>query len=336
MSVEFIILIVLMVAILLLVIYFLSKKPANSDNNNQAIMQWLSSMQQTLEKNSSTLSTVLDQNNKNISDTLYKSTAQINQRLETASSVINNASKELGKMNDLGNSIKDLQMLLASPKMRGNLGEEILADMLAQIFPKQNFSLQYSFKSGAKVDAVIKTIAGILCIDAKFPVENFKKQFESVNKKEQEQFKHQFVLDVKKHIKDISAKYILPEEKTVDFAFMYIPSESVFYEIANSQEIIDLARLNRVYPVSPNTLYIHLQTVLLSFQGQKIEENAKNVMRLFKSLQKDYDKMFDSIQVLGRHLTNASSQYSNTFSQMSLMGQKLNQQDLLENKNTTN
>ena len=150
------------------------------------------------------------------------------------------------------------------------------------------------------------------------------------NQKDREKHLKQFVSDVKKHIKDISQKYILSAEKTVDFAFMYVPSESVFLEISNHPDLMKFARSNRVYPVSPNTLYAHLQTVLLSFQGLKIEKNAQKILSLLKSLQKDYDKTFDSVQILGKHLTNASNQYTNTFSQISLMGQKLDNQELLE------
>ena len=89
--------------------------------------------------------------------------------------------------------------------------------------------------------------------------------------------KRDFIADVKKHVTDISKKYILPEEGTMDFALMYIPSESVYYEIANLNELMDFARENRVYPVSPNTLYAHLQVLLLSFQGKELEQKSREV-----------------------------------------------------------
>jgi DNA recombination protein RmuC len=334
MNIEFILLLVFIIVGFSGLVYFLNRKlsDSKSDQSDEVLVKWLQSMQSTLEQNSQAMTSALNQNNKNVSDTLLKTTQQINQRLENATKIIGDTSRELTKMNELGSSIKDLQMILKAPKLRGNLGEEILTEMITQIFPQKFYQFQYGFKSGAKVDAVLKTTAGLLCIDSKFPVENYQKQLNASTQVERKRFETQFINDVRKHIRDISGKYILPDEKTVDFAFMYVPSEAIFYEVAKLPELFEYARSQRVYPVSPNTLYAHLQTVLLAFEGQKIEENAKQVIRLLKSLQKDYDKMSESVVVLGKHLTNASNQYQNTFTHVSLMGQKLNQQNLLESK----
>ncbi|KKS90125.1 MAG: hypothetical protein UV63_C0006G0028, partial [Microgenomates group bacterium GW2011_GWC1_43_11] len=133
------------------------------------------------------------------------------------------------------------------------------------------------FRSGLKVDAVLKTDAGLLCIDSKFPMENFSKMHKGETESERQQAKKDFIADLKKHISDISKKYILPEEGTMDFALMYIPSESVYYEIVNMTEVMEIARKSRVYPVSPNTLYAHLQVLLLSFQGKELEQKSQEV-----------------------------------------------------------
>jgi len=331
MNIE-IVLLIITVIILIFSLILLYRKLGQVQNKttDQSLLQWLSSMQQSIERNNQTLTSALGQTNKNITDSLLQSSQKIDQRLDSAVKIINDTTKELTRMNELGSTMKDLQLLLQSPKLRGNLGEEVLADMLSQVLPKQNFTLQYSFANGVKADAIVKTAAGMLPIDAKFPVENFQKQLKSENAQERAIFRKQFSADVKKHIKDIASKYIQPNEGTVDFAFMYIPSEGVFAEICNEVGLMELARQSRIYPVSPNTLYAHLQTVLLAFEGQKIEENAKAVLRLLKSLQKDYEKMDESVALLGKHLQNASNQYSNTFSQMNVLGQKLNQQKLLE------
>ncbi|MGI5828165.1 MAG: DNA recombination protein RmuC [Patescibacteria group bacterium] len=302
----------------------------NAAGHDQTLVQWLSTMQQSLEKTNTNLTAALSQNNKNVNDTLTRSTEIINRRLDSAVGIVSEASKEIARMNELGKSIKDLQFILQAPKLRGNLGEEVLADMLGQVFPKGSFFLQHSFKCGVRVDAAIKTTAGVLCIDAKFPVENYQKKIKAETETERLQFEKQFVNDVKKHIKDISQKYILLDEGTVDFAFMYLPSEAVFFEIANQPELLAYARQNRIYPVSPNTLYAHLQTVLLSFEGQRIEKRAKQVMSLLKSLQKEYDKLDENLQVLGKHLMNASNQYNNASQQSTVLGQKLSQTELLE------
>src|SRR5206468_9986502 len=135
-----------------------------------------------------------------------------------------------GQMNEIGRNMRELQEFLKSPKLRGNIGEQVLKDLISQIFPKNSFYLQHQFKSGDKVDAAIKTDAGILPIDSKFPMENFQKFNKSQTDEEKVHYQKEFARDVKKHIDAISKKYILPEEGTMDFALMYVPSESVYYE----------------------------------------------------------------------------------------------------------
>ncbi len=134
----------------------------------------------------------------------------------------------------------------------------------------------------------------------------------------------EFVKDVKRHVDAISKKYIVPDEGTMDFALMYVPSETVFYEMCNLPEVLTYARKQRVYLVSPSTLYAHLQTILLSFEGKKIEERSKEVFKLLRSLQLDYEKVSDNMSILGRHLTNATSQFSNVSHGFLQLGRKLN------------
>lgn len=122
---------------------------------------------------------------------------------------------------------------------------------------------------------------------------------------------------------DISKKYILPEEGTMDFALMYIPSESVYYEIATIEDIMDFARNNRVYPVSPNTLYAHLQVLLLSFQGKELEQKSREIFKLLRAIEKDYEKTGEQLGVLGRHIGNAYNTMSGVSGSFEVMGQKL-------------
>ena len=233
-------------------------------------------------------------------------------------------------MSEVGRGIKSLQEFLQSPKLRGNIGEQVLKDMIGQTFPKNSFHLQHSFKSGMKVDAVLKTDAGLLCIDSKFPMENFTIMHKGETETLRAQAKKDFTADVKKHMNDISRKYILPEEGTMDFALMYIPSESVYYEIANMNELMEYARGLRVYPVSPNTLYAHLQVLLLSFQGKELEQKSREVFRLLRAIQKDYGKVDENLSVLGKHVGNAYNTMSTVTSAFSLLGQKLSQTQLLK------
>lgn len=305
------------------VIFFLINKKLSDLKNSKddsTLLEWLKSMQQTMQLNSSSVTKVLQENSK-----------QLNERLDKAASVIKDVTREVGQMSEIGRSMRDLQEFLKSPKMRGNIGEEILKDLITQIFPKNSFYLQYQFKSGERVDAAIKTDAGILPIDSKFPMENFQRMRKADTKSnEYSSLQKEFIRDVKKHIDAIAKKYILPSEGTMDFALMYIPSESVYYEIVNLIEIMNYARRSRVYLVSPSTLYAHLQTILLSYEGKKIESQSREVFKLLRTLQIDYNKVEENIGILGKHINNASSQFSNVASGFSQLGYKLNSTKTLE------
>lgn len=317
MQIEFLLLFAAIIIGFGILIYFLNKK--QSSTVDPTLLEWIKSVQSSLQQNQSSITHVLQENSK-----------QLNERLDRAANVINDVNREVGKMNEIGRNMQELQDFLKSPKLRGNIGEHVLKDLIAQIFPKNTFHLQYSFRSGEKVDAAIQTDAGILPIDSKFPMENFQKMIKTTDGKEKENYKKEFGRDIKKHIDAIATKYILPSEGTMDFALMYVPSETVFYEIVNMEDIIDYARRKRVYVVSPSTLYAHLQTILLSFEGKKIESKTKEVFALLRSLQIDHEKVSESLETLGKHLTNASGQYASTMKGFSALGTKLSSTKQLE------
>lgn len=269
------------------------------------------------------LKSSVDSTKDTINSSLAMNTKDINDRLLRATEVIGDLKREAGAFSEVSRSMKSLQDYLQSPKLRGNIGEMVLKDLISQMFPVSSFELQHSFKSGSIVDAIIKTDAGLLPIDSKFPMENFQKMMSTQSKVEIDSLRRAFVRDIKTHVTAISKKYILPEENTLDFALMYIPSESVFYEVASSEDLMNFARESRVYPVSPNTLYAALQTILLSFEGKKIEAKAKEVFKLMRGIQKDFGKTTDSMVTLGSHLTNAYNKFSDVQSQFNQIGQKL-------------
>ena len=248
----------------------------------------------------------------------------INERLDNAARVISQVQRNIGEMSEIGRGMKDIQEFLRSPKLRGNIGEQVLKDLLAQMLPKNSFFLQHTFKSGVKVDAAIKTSAGIIPVDSKFPMENFRKMIDAQNETEKKSFEKEFVKDVKKHIDDISNKYILTEEGTIDYALMYLPSETVYYEVVNNTELFDYGGKKRVLPVSPTTFYAYLRAILMSFEGQKIEEHAQQILSAIKAIQKDYLKVEDNLLVLGKHVQNAYNQMNNVNAGFNQLGQKIN------------
>jgi len=200
-----------------------------------------------------------------------------------------------------------LQDFLKSPKLRGNIGEQVLKELLGQMLPKQSFHLQYSFKTGSVVDAAIKTANGIIPIDSKFPMESFRKMMAAETEADKTPHVRQFVNDVRKHIRDISSKYILTEEGTIDYALMYIPSEAVYYEVVNNPELFEYAGENRVLPVSPMTFYAYLKAILMSFEGQKIEEKARYILDALKAIETDTKSFGEDFRVLVKHITNAKN-----------------------------
>lgn len=317
-------LILLLLGGFFLLFYFLNKKLSQLQNQktDQSLLEWLRTMQHSLESTNKTVHDSLSMNSSTMIKTLQENSKQLNERLDKAAAVIRDVGHEVGQMSEIGRSMKDLQEFLKSPKLRGNIGEEILKDLIAQMFPKNSFHLQYQFKSGERVDAAIKTDAGILPIDSKFPMESFQRLMKATDA-EREATQKEFIRDVKKHIDAIAKKYILPDEGTMDFALMYVPSEAVYYELVNTLSLMEYARKNRVYIVSPSTLYAHLQTILLSFEGKKIESRSKEVFKLLRTLQIDYEKISENMGILGKHLNNASAQYTNVSTNLSHFGNKL-------------
>ena len=312
----FLVTVPLLILIVLIGFYILYRKVSalGRQTTDQGLIEWLKTMQGSIDKSSISMVKTLQEN-----------TRQLNQRLDQAATVIRDVEKEVGQMNEIGRNMRELQEFLKSPKLRGNIGEQVLKDLISQMFPKNSFFLQYEFKSGEKVDAAIKTDAGILSIDSKFPMENFQRMMKAQSQApEYSALQKEFAKDVKRHIDAISKKYILPEEGTMDFALMYVPSESVYYEVVNNTELMEYARKQRVYIVSPSTLYAVLQTILLSFEGKKLEAKSRELFNMIRALQIDYEKVDENLGILGKHLNNAYSQFNNLTTGFTGLGQKIN------------
>lgn len=272
-------------------------KEKKEDKSQEVLMKWLQEMRGSLDKNTETLEKRLESTNK-----------AINERLDNAAKVIGMVGKEVGQMSEIGRSMKDLQDFLRSPKLRGNIGEQVLKELLGQFLPKESFHLQYRFRSGEVVDAAIKTESGIIPIDSKFPLENFQKMVKAESETERKSHEKDFTRDVKKHIDNIAKKYILPEEGTIDYALMYIPSEPVFYEImSNIPELSDYSQKRRVLPVSPATFYAYMRAILMSFEGKKIEERARSILVALRGIKGDSEKFGEALRVLTKHINDTKN-----------------------------
>ncbi|MCK5235570.1 MAG: DNA recombination protein RmuC [Deltaproteobacteria bacterium] len=272
-----------------------------------------------------------------ITNQFQTSTGQINERMDNAAKVVGDVSKKLGELGkateqlfSVGKDIASLQEILRAPKLRGELGEFFLGDLLEQILPRANFSLQHTFKSGTRVDAIIKLSEGIVPVDSKFPLENFRRIVGAHDSTEKKAAKRKFIKDVKTRIDEIADNYILPDEGTFNFALMYIPAENVYYEtIIKDEEFGDESQIStyafskRVVPVSPNSFYAYLQTILLGLRGLEISKQAKEILSHLEGLSNDYDKFTSDFDVLGKHITNTRSKYEDAQKKADRFGEKL-------------
>lgn len=306
------------VVIILLTLRVWLNRLEEKSSTSSDLIEWLKDLGTRVENSTA----LVDQR-------LTKNMEMFNTRLDKAATVIGQVQKTIGEFSEIGRSMRDLQEFLNSPKLRGNIGEQILKELLTQHFPHGTYRLQYTFKNGEKVDAVIKTSQGLIPIDSKFPADNFKKLQKATNEQERSAFRKEFERDVKKHIEDISRKYILVTEGTVDYALMYIPSEAVYYEIINNETVYSYASTHRILPVSPMSFYAYIKAILMSFEGQRIEEQAKLILNTIRAIQKDYEKTEGSLSVLNRHVTNAYKQIDEVSRSFGSLGRKISSTQLL-------
>jgi DNA recombination protein RmuC len=324
-SIETFILILLAVSIAAFaIVYFLTSqiKKLKEDikgDESDVLMEWLKEMKSSVEKNSETLERQLTTQRSTLEEQLKgqrlamnEQTKLIWERLDNASEVIKNVQGQLGGIQEFGRDIKDLSNVLKSPKLRGGLGEQFLYDILANTLPNDLFKTQYKFRNGETCDAVIFTEKGMIPIDSKFPMENFKLAVTLETEEERDRAKKAFISDVKKRVDEIAKKYILPDEKTTDQAVMYIPSESVFYElIVNSPAIEEYCKQKNIVMASPNTLSYFVKIILVAYQQHELEKHAHEILKALGGIKVEAVKFDEDLGVLERHISNSYKSMDN-------------------------
>jgi len=213
----------------------------------------------------------------------------------------------LARANDLAR----LEQILRPPKARGGFGELLLENLLRDRLPPSAYQTQYGFKSGERVDAVIR-VEKLVPIDAKFPLDNFERMTEVDDETERELHTKAFGRDVKGHIDAIAQKYIKPAEGTYDFAFMYLPVEGIYYELVSGKTgaLLKYAHDRCVFPVSPTTLTAYLQVIAFGLKGMEFEQNAHEVMAYLADLRKDFGRFREDFELVGTHLGRAHTKYT--------------------------
>ena len=275
----------------------------------------------------------LAERNAEVDRRLEAMTSTLDRRLEGTAQTAGDIQRrlgELGRANEeilaRANDLKRLEQALRPPKARGGFGELLLENLLRDRLPPTAFALQYGFSSGERVDAVIK-VDRLVPIDSKFPFDNFERMVTAENDIERQQHEKLFARDVKNHIDAIAAKYIRPDEGTYDFAFMYLPSEAIYYELAcgKTGALLTYAHDKRILPVSPTTLTAYLQVIVLGLKGLQIEQHAQEVMAYCAQLQTDFGKFKEDFELVGTHVGRAQNKFMDAQKRLGRFETKLEQ-----------
>ncbi len=227
---------------------------------------------------------------------------------------LENISIKLNQLETLTKGVEDLSDIFLIPHTRGGIGETLLEELLKNWLPKKSFSLQYAFKNGTRVDAVIRLGKNIIPIDSKFPLESLKRFLKNENRGKP------LPGDVKKvfrkYVEEISRKYIRPEEGTLQFALLYIPSERIYYHAfaeADNGLVEESLRLG-IIPVSPSTLFLYIQTAAYGLRGLNFSERQKEITALILQLRTDFTAFTRQFTLTGNHLRNLQKSYEDSFS----------------------
>jgi DNA recombination protein RmuC len=346
---EIFLVVVAMGASIIAILALIRATGANRENDSQALrndlnmlrqssersIQSLTSLiasqtqttQQTLASVSSEVSQRLDLITRQVADRLAENSGallstskEVNDRISSVQTTFAGLQKQVGEMTaqsrqlaELSHSIAQLQNVFSAPKLRGGFGETQLETLLATVFARDQFAMQYRFPSGDIADAVLHFPQGMVAVDSKFSLENFRRISQAPSEADAKAARRDFIKDVRRRVDEVAAKYIRPADGTVPFALMYIPAENVYYEAVirdgDDNDLYEYCLSRRVVPVSPNTLYAYLQTILVGLNSMRVSQRAESVLKEIQSLELELEKFNDVYGKLGTHLKNATRAY---------------------------
>lgn len=287
-------------------------------------------VQKALAAVNSSVADRLDAINRNVADRLNENvkamsgtSKEVNDRMAHVQNIFAELQKQVGGMSEqarrlaeISKSISELQHILTAPKLRGGFGEEQLETLLGMVFAREQYEMQYGFPSGEKADAVLFFPQGMVAIDSKFSLENFRRIAEAATDTDKKAARREFLKDVRKRVDEIASKYIRPAEGTLPFALMYIPAENVYYEaIIRDDEgngLYEYCAQKHVMPVSPNSLYAYLHTIVVGLKSLHVSQQAELILRQMESLRFEFGKFTDVYEKLGTHLKNAGKSYDDS------------------------
>jgi len=259
---------------------------------------------------------------------LGESTSAMQRQFSESHRIVRDVTERLTKLDEtnkqvvsFADQLKNLQDILKNPKQRGILGEYYLETVLKNVLPPDSYQMQYAFKDGVIVDAAVFIDKRIIPIDSKFSLENYNRILEARDATERKRYESALVADIKTRI-DETSKYVKPEEDTMDFAFMFIPSEAIYYDLLinkvgavtdDTNSLVQYAAKKRVIIVSPTSFLAYLQTVLQGLRNQKISEQAKDIIKQVENLSKHLGAYDGYMQKLGKNLSTSVSMYNSAY-----------------------
>lgn len=332
---QFILITILTVGLLVtLVMLFLlyrkmsdGTKPKENEQNLFVMLQnQMQELNRAFEQKMTETNKTMFETQKDIGKTLREQHGQSAKIITEITEKLTSLDKTNQQVIGFSEQLNNLEKVLKSQKQRGNLGEAGLQLVLENILPPSAFHLQYSFSDGDTVDAAIITKDGLIPVDAKFSLENYQKIINEKDDNIRTNLEKEFRNDLKKRI-DETAKYIKPKEGTLEFAFMFIPSEAIYYDLlinevgavkVNTRDLIDYAFIEKkVVIVSPTTFAAYLQTVLQGLRAFKIEEGAKSIRKNVESLGKHIKAQEEFMKKLGNSLGTTVNHYNTAYKELS-------------------
>ena len=278
-------------------------------------------LQNQIQEITRTLDSKLDQSTQ-ILQRQFGESAKIIKEITTELTKVGEGQKQVV---DIARQLESLQDILKNPKQRGVLGEYFLKTVLENVLPPGTFQMQYEFSDGSIVDAVVFVKDKIIPIDSKFSLENYNRILETRDETERQKLESVFRDDLKARI-DETSKYIKPSENTMDFAFMFIPSEAVYYDLlinkigaikSNTRDLIEYATgEKKVMIVSPTTFLAYLQTVLQGLKALQIEESAKEIRKRVEELGRHLGSYETYMKKLGTHLGTTVNMYNSAYKEL--------------------
>ncbi len=271
----------------------------------------------------------LNELNRIVDARISESTRVVERQFGESAKIIRDVTERLTKLDEtnrqvvgFADQLKNLQDILKNPKQRGILGEYFLEETLKNVLPPNSYEMQYKFSDGEIVDAVVFVKEKIIPIDAKFSLENYERILNENDPNARESLEKQFKTDLKNRI-DETSKYVRPNENTTDFAFMFIPSEAIYYDLlvnkvgavkVNTRDMIEYAfKERRVIIVSPTNFLAYLQTVLQGLRALTIEESAKEIKKRVEELGKHLASYESYMKKLGGHLGTTVNMYNSAY-----------------------